>query len=145
MLNELRPNEGARKNRKRVGRGIASGTGKTSGRGQKGQGSRSGGGPRPGFEGGQIPLFQRIPKRGFTNVNHIEYAVVNLQELNVFEENTTVTPALLIEKGIIKKLQSGVKVLAYGTLDKKLTVQAHAFSKRALELIQEAGGTAEVI
>lgn len=145
MLNELRPNEGARKNRKRVGRGIASGTGKTSGRGQKGQGSRSGGGPRPGFEGGQIPFFQRIPKRGFTNVNHKEYTVVNLQELNVFEENTTVTPELLIEKGIIKKLQSGVKVLAYGTLDKKLTVKAHAFSKRALELIQEAGGTAEVI
>jgi large subunit ribosomal protein L15 len=145
MLNELRPNEGARKNRKRLGRGTATGQGKTSGRGQKGQGSRSGGGVRLGFEGGQIPFFQRLPKRGFSNVNRKDYAIVNLTQLNVFEDGTVVTPELLLETKLIGKLQLGVKVLANGALEKKLTVKANHFSKQALELIQQAGGTAEVI
>lgn len=145
MLHELKPNEGARKSRKRVGRGIGSGHGKTSGKGHKGQKARSGNQPRPGFEGGQIPFFQRIPKRGFKNVNHIEYATVNLKDLNVFEDGDVVTPDVLLEKKIIRKLNSGLKVLAYGTLEKKLTVRAHAFSKNALDAINQAGGTAEVI
>ncbi|CCV65274.1 MAG: 50S ribosomal protein L15 [Paracholeplasma sp.] len=145
MLNELRPNEGARKSRKRLGRGIGSGTGKTAGKGSKGQNARSGGGVRLGFEGGQIPFFQRLPKRGFTNVNRKEFAIVNLTQLNVFNDGDVVTPEVLLEKKIIGKLQSGVKVLANGTLEKKLTVKANHFSKQALELIQQAGGTAEVI
>src|SRR5690554_186615 len=133
MLHELKPNEGARKSRKRVGRGMGSGHGKTSGKGHKGQKARSGNQPRPGFEGGQIPFFQRIPKRGFKNVNHIEYATINLKDLNVFEDGDVVTPEVLLEKRIIRKLNSGLKVLAYGTLEKKLTVRAHAFSKNALD------------
>ncbi|MFA5719858.1 MAG: 50S ribosomal protein L15 [Acholeplasmataceae bacterium] len=145
MLHELKPNEGARKSRKRVGRGMGSGHGKTSGKGHKGQKARSGNQPRPGFEGGQIPFFQRIPKRGFKNVNHIEYATINLKDLNVFEDDDVVTPEVLLEKRIIRKLNSGLKVLAYGTLEKKLTVRAHAFSKNALDAINQAGGTAEVI
>lgn len=145
MLNELRPNEGARKNRKRLGRGAGSGTGKTAGKGSKGQNARSGGGVRLGFEGGQIPFFQRLPKRGFTNVNRKEFAIVNLTQLNMFNDGDVVTPEVLLEKKIIGKLQSGVKVLANGTLEKKLTVKANHFSKQALELIQQAGGTAEVI
>ncbi len=145
MLHELKPNEGARKSRKRVGRGMGSGHGKTSGKGHKGQKARSGNQPRPGFEGGQIPFFQRIPKRGFKNVNHIEYATINLKDLNVFEDGDVVTPEVLLEKRIIRKLNSGLKVLAYGTLEKKLTVRAHAFSKNALDAINQAGGTAEVI
>ncbi len=145
MLNELKPNQSSLKSRTRVGRGPGSGLGKTSGRGQKGQGSRSGGGPRPGFEGGQIPLFQRLPKRGFKNVNHIEYANINVKDLNVFENGDVVTPEVLLERKIIRKLNDGVKVLANGTLEKSLTVKAHAFSKQALKVINEAGGTAEVI
>jgi|SRR5690554_5545251 len=145
MLNELRPVEGARKERKRLGRGMSSGHGKTSGKGHKGQKARSGRQPRPGFEGGQLPFFQRLPKRGFNNVNRVEYAIVNLSDLVNFEEGTTVTPELLVQSGIIKKVLSGVKVLANGTLDKKLTVQAHKFSKAAIDAIEKVGGKVEVL
>ncbi len=145
MLNELKPVAGARQSRKRVGRGTGSGLGKTSGRGNKGQNARSGGGVRLGFEGGQIPLFQRLPKRGFQNVNRKEYAVVNLSDLNKFEDGTVVTPELLKESKIVKKLESGIKVLGQGSLDKKLTVKAHKFSKTASDAIVKAGGTVEVI
>lgn len=134
-----------RQNRNRVGRGPGSGNGKTSGRGQKGQNSRSGGGVRLGFEGGQTPLARRLPKRGFTNFNRKEYAIVNVETLNRFEEGTTVNVALLLEKGIIKKELSGLKVLGNGELTKKLTVEAVKFSKSAKEAIEKAGGTAEVI
>ncbi|MFA5470752.1 MAG: 50S ribosomal protein L15 [Acholeplasmataceae bacterium] len=145
MLNELRPVEGARKKRKRLGRGPGSGTGGTSGKGDKGQLARSGGGTRPGFEGGQLPFFQRLPKRGFKNVNRKEFAVINMSDLNLFNDGDVVTPEALIAKNVLKKLQSGVKVLANGTLEKKLTVKAHAFSKSAEEAIVKAGGTVEVI
>lgn len=134
-----------RQNRNRVGRGPGSGNGKTSGRGQKGQNSRSGGGVRLGFEGGQTPLARRLPKRGFTNFNRKEYAIVNVETLNRFEEGTTVNVALLLEKGIIKKELSGLKVLGNGELTKKLTVEAVKFSKSAKEAIEKAGGKAEVI
>lgn len=144
-LHELQPVEGSRKERNRVGRGIGSGNGKTSGRGQKGQKARSGGGVRPGFEGGQNPLFRRIPKRGFNNVNRKEYAVVNLTDLNKFEDGTVVSPALLVETKVIKKEFSGVKVLANGKLEKKLTVQAHKFSSSAKDAIEAAGGVCEVL
>lgn len=144
-LHDLQLNEGSRKTRKRVGRGTASGHGKTSGRGQKGQNSRSGGGVRPGFEGGQMPLFQRLPKRGFTNINRKEYAIVNLDALNRFEDGTEVTPELLIETGIVSKEKAGIKVLAKGTIEKKLTVKAHKFSSAAKEAIEAAGGQIEVI
>src|SRR5699024_187081 len=119
-LHELQANEGTRTKRKRLGRGIASGHGKTSGKGHKGQNARTGGGTRLGFEGGQKHLYQRLPKSGFSNINRIEYAVVNLYTLNRFYENTDVTPELLIESGIVKNEKSGIKVLAKGTLDKKL-------------------------
>jgi len=145
MLNQLKPVEGARKERKRLGRGIASGTGKTAGKGHKGQKARSGNQPRPGFEGGQIPFFQRIPKRGFNNVNRKEYTIVNLSDLNVFEDGEKVTPEVLLQRGVISKVLSGVKILAKGSLDKKLTVQAHKFSKVAQEAIEKNGGTVEVI
>ena len=144
-LHELQPVEGSRKERNRVGRGIGSGNGKTSGRGQKGQKARSGGGVRPGFEGGQNPLFRRIPKRGFNNVNRKEFAVVNLDDLNKFEDGTVVSPDLLLETKVIKKELSGVKVLANGKLEKKLTVQAHKFSSSAKEAIEAAGGVCEVL
>lgn len=144
-LHELQANEGTRTKRKRLGRGIASGHGKTSGKGHKGQNARTGGGTRLGFEGGQTPLFQRLPKRGFSNINRKEYAVVNLDTLNRFDENTDVTPELLIESGIVKNEKSGIKVLANGTLDKKLNVKAHKFSNTAKEAIEAAGGKAEVI
>lgn len=144
-LHTLQPAEGSRKARNRVGRGQGSGNGKTSGRGQKGQKARSGGGVRLGFEGGQTPLFRRLPKRGFNNVNRKEYAVVNVETLNRFEEGTTVTPALLIEAGVIKKELSGVKILGQGQLERKLTVQAAKFSKGAEEAITAAGGSIEVI
>ena len=145
MLNQLKPVEGARKERKRLGRGIGSGTGKTAGKGHKGQKARSGNQPRPGFEGGQIPFFQRIPKRGFNNVNRKEYTIVNLSDLNVFEDGEKVTPEVLLQRGVISKVLSGVKILAKGSLDKKLTVQAHKFSKVAQEAIEKNGGTVEVI
>ena len=144
-LHELQYTEGARKTRKRVGRGTSSGTGKTSGRGQKGQGARSGGGKKPGFEGGQTPLFMRLPKRGFTNFNKLEYAIVNLEQLNTFEAGTVVCPKALKEAGLIKKELDGVKVLGNGTLEKAITVKAHKFSKSALAAIEAAGGKTEVI
>jgi len=145
MLNELKPVPGSRHSRKRIGRGTGSGHGKTAGKGNKGQNARSGGGVRPGFEGGQIPLFQRLPKRGFQNINRKEYAIVNLCDLNVFDNGTVVTPDLLIDAKIIKDIKSGVKILGCGTLEKKLTIKAHKFSASASEEIKKAGGTAEVI
>lgn len=144
-LNQLSPAEGAVKTSKRKGRGPASGLGKTSGRGQKGQKSRSGGGVRPGFEGGQMPLTRRLPKRGFTNIFAKVYNEVNLGQLDIFEEDTVVTPQLLMEKGIIKKEKDGVKILGNGELNTKLTVKAHKFTKAAQEKIEAAGGKAEVI
>ena len=145
-LHELIPNEGSVKNRKRIGRGPGSGTGKTSGKGHKGQNARSGGGVRPGFEGGQIPLFRRLPKRGFSNANFKkEYAIINLNDLNRFNDGDVVTPELLKEKGIVKKQLCGIKVLGNGNLEKKLTVRANRFSSSAITKIESAGGTAEVI
>lgn len=144
-LHTLKPAEGSRQERNRVGRGQGSGNGKTAGRGSKGQKQRSGGGVRLGFEGGQTPLFRRIPKRGFNNINRKEYAVVNLETLNRFEDGTTVTPALLVESGIVKKELSGIKILGEGQLERKLTVQAAKFSKAAEEAIAAAGGSIEVI
>ena len=134
-----------RTERNRVGRGPGSGNGKTSGRGQKGQKSRSGGGVRLGFEGGQTPLARRLPKRGFTNINAKEYALVNLDQLNVFEDGTEVTPAVLKEAGIVRAEKSGVKVLGNGELTKKLTVKAAKFSKSAEAAITAKGGSIEVI
>lgn len=145
-LHELEKNIGARHAKKRVGRGSGSGLGKTSGRGQKGQKARSGGSINPVFEGGQLPLYRRLPKRGFSNYPFKkEYAVINLSDLNVFEDGTVVTPALLKERGIVKKQLSGIKVLGEGQLEKKLTVQAHKFSKSAIDKINESGSKAEVI
>ena len=144
-LHTMKPAEGAVTTRKRVGRGIGSGLGKTSGKGHKGQNARSGGGVRPGFEGGQTPLFKRLPKRGFTNVNHKEYAIVNVEDLNVFENDAVVTVESLQEKGLIKKVYNGVKVLGNGKLEKALTVKANKFSKTAEAAITSAGGTIEVI
>lgn len=147
-LNDLRPAAGGgTKPRKRLGRGMSSGHGKTSGRGHDGQNSRSGGGTRVGFEGGQMPLFRRVPKRGFTNIFAKEYATINLDELNRFEENTVVTPELLFSEGIIKrgKAKDGVKILGDGELTVKLTVQSQKFSKSAAEKIEAAGGKVEVI
>lgn len=143
-LHELKPSQ-KRKQRNRVGRGMSSGNGKTSGRGHKGQSARSGGGVRLGFEGGQTPLFQRLPKRGFTNINRKEFAIVNLSTLNRFEEGTEVTPELLLETGVVSKVKAGIKVLGNGTIEKKLTVKAHKFSTSAQEAIEEAGGKTEVI
>lgn len=144
-LHELKPAEGSRHERKRLGRGIGSGTGKTAGKGHKGQNARSGGGVRPGFEGGQNPLYRRLPKRGFNNISRKEFAVVSLDALNRFEEGTVVTPELLKETGVISALRDGVKVLANGELNKKLTVKAHKFSAAAAEKIAQVGGTTEVI
>ena len=145
-LNKIEQPAGAVKVNKRVGRGTSSGTGKTSGKGHKGQNARSGGGVRPGFEGGQLPLFRRLPKRGFKNAMFkTVYATINLSDLNKFEENTTITPELLKEMGILKNQLNGVKILGNGTLEKKLTVQANQFSKKAKEAIEKLGGKAEVI
>ena len=145
-LHELEKNIGATHAKKRAGRGSGSGLGKTSGRGQKGQKARSGGSINPVFEGGQLPLYRRIPKRGFSNhMFKTTYAVVNLDQLNVFENGTVVTPALLKEAGIIKNQLDGIKVLGNGKLEKKLTIQANKFSASALEKIKEAGSKAEVI
>jgi large subunit ribosomal protein L15 len=144
-LHELTYTEGSRKASKRIGRGHGSGQGKTAGKGHKGQNARSGGGVRPGFEGGQTPLFRRLPKRGFTNINRKEYAIVNLDQLNKFEDGTIVTAELLLETGVIKKLHSGVKVLAQGTLERKLTVKAAKFSNAAQEKIGALGGSIEVV
>lgn len=137
---------GARRSKKRVGRGTSSGMGKTSTRGHKGQWARSGGGVRPGFEGGQTPFFKRLPKRGFTNDRFAkEYAIVNLEQLNELPEGTVVTPEVLLEHRLIRKLLDGVKVLGSGELTVKLSVKANAFSGAAKEKIEAAGGTVEVI
>lgn len=145
-LNELERNIKAKSPKKRVGRGPGSGLGKTSGRGQKGQKARSGGSINPVFEGGQLPLYRRIPKRGFSNAKFkTRYAVINLADLNKFENGTVVTPALLKDMGIIKNQLDGIKVLGNGKLEKKLTIQASKFSASALEKIKEAGSKAEVI
>lgn len=145
MLNNLKPVEGARHAKKRVGRGIGSGLGKTAGKGSKGQNSRSGGGVRPGFEGGQLPLFQRLPKRGFHNVSRKEYAIINVSDLNCFADGDVVTPEAIVNKGLVKKLFDGIKVLGQGELEKKLTVKAHKFSAKATEVIVAKGGKVEVI
>jgi large subunit ribosomal protein L15 len=144
-LHTLKPAEGSRKKRKRVGRGTSSGHGKTSGRGHKGQKARSGGGVRLGFEGGQNPIYRRLPKRGFNNPNRVEYAIINLDTLNRFPAGTEVTPELLVHKGIIKNLKDGLKVLGDGEVNVQLTVKAHKFSRSAAEKIAAAGGTTEVI
>ena len=142
-LHELKPAEGSRQVRNRVGRGTSSGNGKTAGRGHKGQKARSK--VRLGFEGGQMPLFRRMPKRGFNNINRKEYAIVNLETLNKFEDGAEVTPALMVEAGIVKNEKDGVKVLGNGELNKKLTVKANKFSASAKAAIEAAGGQAEVM
>jgi large subunit ribosomal protein L15 len=145
-LHELSPNEGSTFTRKRVGRGAGSGLGKTSGRGHKGQNARSGGGVRPGFEGGQNPLYRRVPKRGFNNDRFATvFAIVNLDQLNRFAAGTEVTPELLLEEGILKNPKDGIKILGNGDLNVQLTVKAHKFSQSATEKIQAAGGKTEVI
>ena len=144
-LNDLKPMDGARFVSKRIGRGQGSGNGKTAGKGQKGQNSRSGGGVAIGFEGGQTPAFKRFPKRGFTSMNHKEYAVVNVEDLNRFEEGAVVDFEALKAAGLVKKKLDGLKVLGGGKLEKKLTVKAEKFTKTALKAIEEAGGTAEVL
>ena len=144
-LHELKPAEGSRKPRRRVGRGIGSGMGKTSTRGTKGQFSRTGGGTRPGFEGGQMPLYRRLPKRGFKNTFAKKYAEVNVEQLNCFGNGAVVDPAALIEAGILKNVLDGVRVLGNGELTKSLTVQAQGFTKSAQQKIEAAGGKAEVI
>ena len=144
-LHELSPAPGSNRSSVRVGRGLGSGLGKTSGKGQKGQKSRSGGVKRPGFEGGQKPLYLRLPKRGFYNKFGVEYAEVNVASLNCFEDGTVVDPVLLIETGIVKNIRDGVRILGNGELTKALTVQAMGFSKTAEEKIIAAGGKVEVI
>ncbi|MBV7274654.1 50S ribosomal protein L15 [Clostridium thailandense] len=144
-LHELRPAEGARKAPKRVGRGTGSGLGRNAGKGEKGQKARSGGGVRLGFEGGQMPLYRRLPKRGFTNIFAKQYAEINVERLNIFEDGTEITPEFLLEKGIVKKAKDGVKVLGNGELQKKLIVKAAKFTKAAVEKIEAAGGKVEVI
>lgn len=145
-LHELQPAAGSKKIRTRVGRGLGSGLGKTSGRGQKGQNSRSGGGVRSGFEGGQMPLYRRLPKRGFNNVFAKQYAEVNVEQLNRFEDGATVDPVALIEAGILKNVRDGIRILGNGSLEtKNLTVIANGFTKSAEEKITAAGGKVEVI
>jgi len=144
-LHNLKPTQGSTHAKKRLGRGIGSGTGKTSGRGHRGQNSRSGGGTRPGFEGGQTPWFKRIPKRGFTNRFRVEFAIVNVSELNNYADGTVVTPELLLQDNLIRKSLDGVKILGDGELAKKLTVKANKFTGSAVAKIEAAGGTVEVI
>ena len=144
-LHELKPAEGSKKSPKRIGRGTGSGWGKTAGRGQDGQNSRSGGGTRPGFEGGQMPLYRRLPKRGFTNIFAKKYSCINVDRLNIFENGTEITPELLLEKRIIRKVYDGVKILGNGNLEKNLTIKVSKFSKGAAEKIEAAGGKIEVI
>ena len=144
-LSELKPAEGSKQsNEFRRGRGHGSGNGKTAGKGHKGQKARSGA-PRPGFEGGQLPLYRRLPKRGFTNINSKEIVAINVDTLNAFDEGAVVTVEALVEKGIIKNPKDGVKILGNGELTKKLEVKVNAFSASAAEKIQAAGGEAEVI
>ena len=144
-LHELKPAFGSTTAPKRLGRGVGSGLGKTSGKGHKGAKARSGGGKRPGFEGGQMPLARRIPKRGFYNPFRINYVAINVDRLEVFEDGMTVTPVELIEYGIIKKIDDGIKIMGNGELTKKLTVQAAKFTATAKEKIEAVGGKAEVI
>jgi large subunit ribosomal protein L15 len=144
-LHELSSATGSRHSRKRVGRGVGSGMGKTSTRGHKGQNARSGGGVRPGFEGGQNPLYRRLPKRGFNNPFRKEFAIVNLEDLSTFADGTEVTPEVLMEFGIVKAPKDGIKILGNGELTVKLTVKANKFSQSAVEKIQAAGGQTEVI
>lgn len=144
-LHELKPAEGSRRPRRRVGRGIGSGMGKTATRGTKGQWSRTGGGTRPGFEGGQMPLYRRLPKRGFKNIFAKKYAEVNVEQLNCFDNGAVVDPAALIEAGILKNVLEGVRVLGNGELTKSLTVVAQGFTKSAQQKIEAAGGKVEVV
>lgn len=144
-LHELSPSEGSKKNAFRVGRGHASGNGKTAGRGHKGQNARSGGGVRPGFEGGQMPIYRRLPKRGFKNIFAKEYVSINVEELNKLEDGIEVTAQVLKEAGLISKVCDGVVILGRGELERKLTVKAKRFSKTAAEKIEAAGGKAEVV
>lgn len=144
-LHKLRPAPGARKKRKRVGRGIGSGKGKNSGRGTNGQNSRSGGGVRPGFEGGQMPLYRRLPKFGFSNPRRREYSIINVADLNRFDDGEEITVERMIEAGLVKNIRDGVKVLGNGQLEVPLTVWAHQFSRTAREKIELAGGRAEVV
>jgi large subunit ribosomal protein L15 len=144
-LHELKAPPGSRKAPKRKGRGAATGQGKTAGRGMNGQNSRSGGGTRIGFEGGQMPLYRRIPKRGFTNIWKVEYETVNVEDLNGFDDGTEVTPGMLAEKRLVRKRKMPVKILGDGNIEKKLTVKANKFSKSAIEKIEAAGGKAEEI
>lgn len=144
-LSNLKPTPGSTHAKKRLGRGVGSGTGKTSGKGTKGQNSRAGGGTRPGFEGGQTPWFKRIPKRGFTNHFRKEYATVNVSDLNKYADGTVVTKVMLLQDRLIRKELSGLKILGNGELTVKLTVQADKFTKSAMEKIQAAGGSVEVI
>ena len=144
-LNNLYPAPKSVKKRKRVGRGCGSGHGFTSGRGSKGQNSRSGGGVRPGFEGGQMPLYRRVPKRGFTSIFKKNYSIVNIDRLNIFKDGDIVTQKELIDKGIIKKIEYGVKILAKGSLNKKLTIKANKFSQKAISEIESVGGKIEVV
>ncbi len=145
-LHELKPNEGSVQTRKRVGRGPGSGLGKTSGKGHKGQNARSGGGVRPGFEGGQLPLFRRLPKRGFNNYEfRTEYAIVNVGDLNDFKDGSVIELSNLKESGLVKKEKDGIKILGNGELTKKLTVKANKFSNTARVKIENAGGKIEVI
>ncbi len=144
-LHELKPVEGSKHSKKRVGRGTGSGSGTTAARGQNGQNSRSGGGTKPGFEGGQMPLYRRLPKRGFTNIFAKKIVEVNVGRLNIFEDNTEVTEALLKERGVVSKILDGVKILGNGTLEKSLTVKVSRYSKSAIEKIEAAGGKVEVI
>ena len=145
-LHNMKPAEGSKKGAKRLGRGIGSGLGKTSGKGHKGQWARSGGGVRPGFEGGQMPLTRRLPKRGFKNRFVKVYTIVNISELEKFDNGTEITPEVLLANGVIAKIEAnGVKVLGNGTLTKKLVVKASKFSKSAVEAIEKAGGTVEVL
>lgn len=144
-LHELSYTKGSKHSKKRLGRGTATGQGNTAGRGDGGQNSRSGGGVRLGFEGGQNPLYRRLPKRGFTNAPFKkEYAIVNVEQLNRFNDGDVVSPELLIESGLVKHARDGIKILGNGSLEKKLTVQAHKFSKSAIKLIEEKGGSVEV-
>ncbi|MCK9198759.1 MAG: 50S ribosomal protein L15 [Bacilli bacterium] len=144
-LHELKPTEGSRTKETRFGRGISSGRGRTSGRGEKGQKSRTGGGTRLGFEGGQNPIYRRVSKRGFINDDKTLYAIVNIESLNAFEDGSSVCPTCLKEAGLVRKEFDGVKILGSGKLSKKLTVKAHKFSKSAQQAIEAAGGTIEVI
>ena len=143
-LHELQPAAGSTAAPKRLGRGVGSGLGKTSGKGHKGAKARSGGGKRPGFEGGQMPLYRRVPKRGFHNIYRTEYATVNVERLEIFENGTVVTAETLLEAGLISKVMDGVKILGNGELTKKLTVEAAKFTDSAKEKIEALGGKAEV-